>query len=269
MERGIDLVREELRELGTAIHDAAGRPTEPFGVYALPADAPESELARSVERSVFDEFFRNSSELLAAEYGAYEPSTFFFCVLDHRRKLPAGMMRLVLPSPRGLKSLDDIEHAWGDRLDHVLARTELELVAEQVWDIATIAVSVDYRGKATDGLVSLALYQAVVQAARRCDARWFVTILDLVVLDLIQELTSAPFHRFAGVEPMEYLDSPASVPVYCDLAEYLPRLAAADPSMHEILGDGRGLEAAVRPPDWAPVLAAVSRPELSEDALRR
>ena len=269
MARAVDLVREDLRELGTAVHDAAGRPTEPFGVYAVRAEAAESELARAVERTVFDEFFGNSAELLASEYGTYEPSTLFFCVLDHRRKLPAGMMRLVLPSPRGLKSLGDMEHAWGVRLDQVLARTELELVTEQVWDIATIAVAADYRGKATDGLVSLALYQAVVQAARRCGARWFVTILDLTVLDLIQGLTSAPFHRFAGVEPREYLDSPASVPVYCDLAEYLPRLAAADPSMHEILGDGRGLEAAVRPPEWAPVLAAAGRTELAEDALRR
>lgn len=265
----IDLGREELRELGTAVHEAAGRPTEPFGVYALPGDAPESELARAVERTVFDDFFGNSAELLAAEYGPYEPSTLFFCVLDHRRKLPAGMMRLVLPSSRGLKSLDDIEHAWGDRLDDVLARTELELVTEKVWDITTIAVSTDYRGKATDGLVSLALYQAVVQGARRCDARWFVTILDLVVLELIQGLTSAPFHRFAGVEPLDYLDSPASVPVYCDLAEYLPRLAAADPSMHEILADGRGLEAAVRSPDWEPVLAAAGRLGSTADAFRR
>lgn len=251
----LDLVREELRELGGRVFSAAGQPAQPFGLYVFSAEAPESELARHVERTVFDEFFGNSPELLAAEYGPYEAATFFLCVLDHRRRLPAGMMRLVLPSPAGLKSLADLESIWRERLDDVLTRTSLALEPDRVWDIATLAVDPDYRGKATDGLVSLALYQAVVQAALRRNVRLFVTILDLVVLDLLQRTTCEPFSRFAGVEPLRYLDSPASLPVYCDLEAYVPRLEAADPSMHEILAQGRGLEAAVRPPDWEQVLA--------------
>jgi hypothetical protein len=43
--------------------------------------------------------------------------------------------------------------------------------------------------------------------------------------------------------------------VYCDGNAYFPRLETADPSMYEILFEGRGLEAAVRPVDWEPVLA--------------
>jgi hypothetical protein len=37
--------------------------------------------------------------------------------------------------------------------------------------------------------------------------------------------------------------------VYSDLDAYFARLETADPSMYEILFDGRGLEAAVRPLD--------------------
>jgi hypothetical protein len=224
-------------------------------VYAFAAHEPESELARHVEREVFYEFFQNTPELLAAEYGPYEDTTLFLCVLDHRRRLPAGVIRLVLPSPAGLKSLDDVEAVWGHRLDEVLEPTGMSFETDRVWDVATLAVDAEYRGRATDGLVSLALYQAVAQLALRCNARWVVTILDLVVLNLVQEATSHAFERFSGVEPLRYLDSPASLPVYCDLDAYFPRLETADPSMHEILYDGRGLEPAVRPLDLEPALA--------------
>jgi hypothetical protein len=251
----IAIDRDSLRELGGRIVAAAGQPLQPFGVYAFAAHEPESELARHVEREVFYEFFQNTPELLAAEYGPYEDSTLFLCVLDHRRRLPAGVIRLVLPSPAGLKSLDDVDAVWGHRLDEVLERTGMSFETDRVWDVATLAVDAEYRGRATDGLVSLALYQAVAQLALRCNARWVVTILDLVVLSLVQEATSHAFERFSGVEPLRYLDSPASLPVYCDLDAYFPRLETADPSMHEILYDGRGLEPAVRPLDLEPALA--------------
>ena len=247
--------RDELRELGGRIVTAAGQPPQPFGVYAFAAHEPESELARHVEREVFYEFFRNTPELLAAEYGPYEDSTLFVCVLDHRRRLPAGVIRLVLPSAAGLKSLDDVESVWGHRVGDVLERTDMSLEADRVWDVATLAVDAEYRGRATDGLVSLGLYQAVAQLALRCNVRWVVTILDVVVLNLIQDATSHAFERFPGLGPRRYLDSPASLPVYSDLDAYFPRLETADPSMYEILYDGRGLEPAVRPLDLEPVLA--------------
>ena len=250
----IALDREELRELGGRVVAAAGRPSEPFGVYAFAADAPESELARHVERDVFYEFFNNTPELLDAEYGPYEASTLFVCALDHRRRLPAGAIRLVLPSPAGLKSLGDVEPVWGQRIDDVLVRTSLRLDADRAWDVATLAVDSEYRGRATDGLVRLGLYQGVAQLALRCHVSWVVTILDLVVLNLLQRAMADPFQRFAGLEPMPYLDSPASLPVYCDLDAYFARLETADPSMYEILFEGRGLEAAVRPLDLEPAL---------------
>ncbi len=250
----VALGQEGLRELGSRVVAEAGQPSEPFGVYVFAADAPESELARHVEREVFYEYFNNTPELLEAEYGPYEGSTVFVCALDHRRGLPAGAIRLVLPSPAGLKSLGDVEPVWGHRIDDVLERTNLRLEADSAWDIATLAVDPEYRGRATDGLVSLGLYQGVAQLALRCDVKWVVTILDLVVLNLLQGVMAGPFERFVGLEPLPYLDSPASLPVYSDLDAYFARLETADPSMYEILFGGQGLEAAVRPLDLEPVL---------------
>ena len=227
-----------------------GRSDTPFGLYVVPSSDPAAELARSVERDVFFEYFGNTAEMLAAEYDAYEPSSVYLLVLDHLRGRAAGAMRLILPSAAGLKTTDDLERAWEQPVPDVLARTGLELPAERVWDIATIAVTPEYRGASTNGLISLAMYQGVIQLAIHRDVRWVLAILDLVVLDLIQTGTGRPFSRFDGIEPMSYLDSPSSLPVWCDLTDYDQRLSITDPGMHEILFRSRGLEAAVSIPPW-------------------
>ena len=254
----VDLPREELRELAARVAAAAGDPQEPFGLYGFTGASEESALPRAVERDVFAEQFGNSPELLATEYGAYEPSTFFFCVLDHRRRLPVGSVRLLLPSAVGFKTLADIERTWGLSLDDTLRRSELELDHDRVWDVATIAVDREYRGKVTQSLVSGSLYQAICRGAHLAEVGWVIAVLDLVVLDLIQTISHDAYQRFAGCEPLRYLDSPASLPVYCHVDAYLPRLSEIDPLTYELLIEGRGMEEAVRPPDWEALTASLA-----------
>ncbi|MGZ8765262.1 MAG: hypothetical protein ACXW2C_06170 [Acidimicrobiia bacterium] len=258
----LDLAQEELRETTATVVAAAGNPSEPFGLYGFTGASKESALPRAVERNVFAEQFGNSPVLLAAEYGAYESSTFFFCVVDHRRTLPVGSVRLLLPSPVGFKTLADIERTWGLPLADTLRRSDLDLDVDRVWDVATIAVDREYRGKVTQSLVSGSLYQAICRGAYLAEVGWVIAVLDLIVLDLIQTISHDAYQRFAGCEPMQYLDSPASLPVYCDVDAYLPRLAEVDPATYSLLIDGRGMEEAVRPPDWDALvdsLAAVTR----------
>lgn len=250
----LDLVEEELRELATPVVEAAGNPAEAFGVYVFTADQPESELARYVERTVFDETFGNPRELLDAEYLPYEESTVFYTVIDHRRRLPAGMMRIILPSARGLKTLQVIEDAWGVDVNGLLERTGLDWDLDLAWDVTTLAVAGEYRGKSTDGLISLGLYQTLVRSALAGGARWFLTILDMKPLELIQTYTHDCFHEFEGLGPRSYLDSPLSIPVYNDIPQWEPRLLAADPAAHDLLFRGIGIEVALRPPSWAPLL---------------
>ena len=87
----------------------------------------------------------------------------------------------------------------------------------------------------------------------------FVTVLDLKPLDLIQTLTVDCFQFFDGLEPKSYLDSPLSVPVFIDLAEWEPRVLERAPDTHGILFRGVGIEAAVRPPSWAPLLRSLGQ----------
>ena len=247
----IDLVREELRELARPIVEAAGNPSEPFGTYLIRADEPAARLGRYIEEDVFGEWFGNTPELLEDEYGAYEPSAYFIVVIDHLRHLPAGTIRVTLPSQRGLKTLADIQNVWGRELPATLAATGLDWDPARVWDVVTVAVHADYRGKATDGMISLAMYQATVRSLRAGGARWFVCILDLHVVQLMQDITNEPFHTFAGVEPIEYLDSPKSNAFWCDLDEHEQRLRLADPGMHRILYEGIGIESVVREADYS------------------
>jgi hypothetical protein len=257
-DRTLDLAREELRELASRVVAGVGDPSEPFGLYGFTGASAESALPRAVERDVFAEQFGNSPDLLSAEYGPYEPSTFFFCVIDHRRKLPVGSVRLLLPSRAGFKTLADIEATWGLRLDDTLRRSGLDLDPNRVWDVATIAVDREYRGTVTQSLVSGSLYQAICRGAFLADVGWVIAVLDLVVLDLIQTISHDAYQRFAGCEPLRYLDSPASLPVYCEVSSYLPRLASIDPATYELLIDGRGMEEAVRPPDWDALVEALA-----------
>ncbi len=239
-----------LTELADHVIATGGRGDTPFGLYLFAGTTPGAALGRAVEQQVFLEYFGNTPAMLAAEYERYDATSLFVCVLDHERRAPAGVMRIIVPSPQGQKSLVDLEAGWGAPLAAVLDETGLAWDHEAVWDIATLAVASEYRGASTDGLISLALYQALGALMGRCRVHWFVAILDLVVLDLIQTRTGRPISSFAGIAPKRYLDSPSSLPVYSDWRDYEARVRITDPLMHEIVFDGAGLEAAVSMPVW-------------------
>ncbi len=240
---------DDLRDLAQSVMTKAGRDTTPFGLYVIPGLDPAAELGRSIEREVFAEFFGNSPELLAEEYEPYDPNSLFFVVIDHRLRAPAGVLRALLPHGPA-KSLDDIARAWGEDPDEVIARTNPGIDRSLVWDIGTLAAMPDYRGSSTSGLITLSLYQCLAMLAHQDGVKWVTAVLDLVVLELIQKMISRPFTPFAGLEPLSYLDSPASLPVFLDADDYQPRLALTDPNMYDILFRGSGLEAAVSTPDW-------------------
>lgn len=238
----------------------------PFGAYVFRPGDPGAALARHVESAVFYETFGNTPELLRAEYGRYEDDSLFLCVLDHRRGVPAGSMRLIHPSPRGCKTFDDIEPVWGEPVEALVRRTDIDLDPACTWDIATIAVAEDYRKGALQGVVSMGLYQTLTLAAFDCGIQWFVAILDMPVFRLLRWKLRMIFAGFEGVRPLPYLGSAASLPAWCDVAAAERRLAAEDPSLYEILCLGRGLEAALAPADLSVAGGyCVGRPRFADE----
>jgi hypothetical protein len=244
-----DLSDVELRRLTQQV--IAPGASEPFGVYVFRAGDDGALLGRHVERAVFLESFGNSPDLLSKEYEPYEPASVFICVVDQMRRLPAGVMRVLLPSNAGFKSFNDLESVWGERIDAMTARTGIQIDPRNTWDIATLAVAEEYRGKATMGLVSMGLYQALTMSALSCGVGWFVAILDMPVFRMIRWKLHMIFAGYKGVTAMPYLGSAASIPAWCDVVEAEKRLASTDPDLYSILAKGIGLEAALRPLDMS------------------
>jgi len=236
--------------MADAVIAADDRKPTPFGVYLFRADDPGADLARAVEQEVFLEFFGNTPEMLEAEYCAYEGASFFLCILDHARRVPAGMIRVIEPSPVGLKSVHDFERLWHVSASSLVGPSGQQLDLATAWDVATLAVAAEYRSAASAGLISMALYQAINVLGAERGVAWAVAVMDVVVLDLINSAWHRPFAPVAGSEPLRYLDSPASLPVFCETAEYRARLSFLDPATHAILFEGKGLESMVSAPAW-------------------
>jgi hypothetical protein len=207
------------------------------------------ELGRHIEGRVFLEAFGNTREQLAEEYGPYEASTVFICVIDHLRMLPVGSMRIILPSPMGFKSLNDAELVWGLPTTEMFSRAGLTFEPGNTWDLTTVSVAAEYRIKATAGIVSVGMYQATNMAARNCGIDWMVSISDMPVLRIMRKM-NIPWYGFKGASPQPYLGSAASVPAWCHITPAEERrLAGLNPEMYNILVKGTGLEPVLRPLD--------------------
>lgn len=238
---------DDLRALVDLVADPDAE--EPMGLHLFDSDDPGARLARHVERVVFAEAFGNTPELLEAEYGRYEPSSVFLCVLDYRRRLPAGAIRLMLPRPdgSGSKTFDDVEPFWGTSFEELAHRNGVRFPAGATWDIATLAVDPAYRAPAATGLVSTALYQGLFVTALACGVDHHVAILDRRVHLFLQRTMHQPLRELRGAGPLPYLGSPASVVVWMGTADWKRRLLAVDRQLHDLMFEGVGLEHAVRP----------------------
>ena len=236
----------ELRDLVSQV--VGPDTTEPMGAYLFAHDEPGAELARTVERSVFCEAFGNTPDLLDEEYGAYESNSIFFCVIDHLRRVPAGMARIILPSPYGpgLKSLNDIESQWGVPVKTLLRQNNLPLPVDRTWDWATLAVGPAYQGAAAAGLVSMGLYQAMTMSAVHCQVDWMVAIMDHPVFRMLQKVLHRGFTAFDGLPPRPYLGSTASLPIWLRGTDLRRRLIDKDPTLGDLIFEGIGLEPALR-----------------------
>ena len=167
---------------------------------------------------MFDEFFGNSAELLDEEYGPLRAR-----VVLHRAcsTTGAGCRRAWRgsrwPSERGAE--DPRRHRGGlgsARSAQVLARSGRDVGPRPgLGRRDASAIAPDYRGKSTDGLISLAMLRPDCARLRACGGQ------DYVSRARPRGARAASRRRcttrsvpFPGIEPMRYLDSPASVPVF-------------------------------------------------------
>lgn len=222
-----------------------------MGLYVVRPEQAEAALPLLVEEQAFAEALGDdAAAVLAEQFAPYDHATLLFCVLDHRRRTPAAMARLILPSKFGLKTLNDLPGVWGVSAEELFEADDFDFDPNHTWDLATLAISPEYRAAAFQGTLTLALCQAVSVLGLTLGFPCTLTVLHVPVLRMLQWKLQRPFHDFEGVEPRPYLDSPASLPAWMHLKEWHRRLAERDPVLARIMIEGTGLEEAVRAPDW-------------------
>ena len=200
--------------------DALARFSELHGrlvALAVGTADPLADVARTVERQVFEESFGNDAATMAAEYRQYEDDSLFFVVLDRRTGLPAGAARVI---DGGGKTLHDAPACIGVDLDTILSAHGMR--TGRIWDYATMAVLPGYRGRSSL-VVSTLLYRTFLKAGRRADVCHMVAMLDRRAHRNLT-LVGVPFVPIAGSEPFEYLGSPSTRALYVPFGDLEPSI---------------------------------------------
>ena len=193
-----------------------------FGCYLIPGASPYSDIARSVECNVFNHFFGNTAAVMHGAYGPYEKSSQFFLVVDRVAHCPAGTLRVIANSERGLKSLNDIALAPLSISERAVCDYHDISSLDQCWDIGTLAVLKDYRSQQQDHQVSTMLYGVLHRAAIQEGVHHAVTVLDRHAYTQLTQMLAIPFEPIVGSEPFDYLGSPKSRAVYLYFPNVVP-----------------------------------------------
>jgi hypothetical protein len=212
------LPESEVRALSASALDTY-RSNGPFVALAVGTDDPLADVARTVERQIFEESFGNDVATMTAEYGPYEKDSLFFLVLDRRTTMPVGAGRVI---EGGGKTLDDAPEHIGADLSAIVAAHDM--YEGRIWDFATVAVLPGYRGGKSALVVSSLLYRTFLNAGRRAGVRHVVTMLDSHAFRSMT-LLGAPIEPMAGSEPFEYLGSASTRALYVPFAALAPAIA--------------------------------------------
>ena len=219
--RGVveELVDQLLRE-----HPAAGEGA--FACYDIAGRNPYSDIARSVECSVFEAFFGNDPQIMTDAYTPYEMYSRFLLVVDRASATPAGALRLIAHSERGLKTLNDIaEPPLSLSVERVMEHHRISSLA-QCWDVGTLAVHKCFRGSSSDHLVGTMLYGMCHAATRAKGVDHLVTILDRHAFRQLTEMLAVPVIPIAASEPFHYLGSKHSRAAYIHVPSVVPAVEA-------------------------------------------
>ena len=182
-------------------------------------------------------WFGNTGGELEAEYAPYAGATTFLVLADARGRV-LGEVRLLMPSPAGLKTLDDIgSPPWG--VDGRRAARAARMDLSSTWEVATMGIR---PGLGAGGVQhALALYHGLVLVARANEVTGTVAILDQRVRSLL-DAVGLVYPAIPGTAPAPYLGSPSSVPVFADFATMLDVQRRRAPEAHRLIALGIGLD---------------------------
>lgn len=186
-----------------------------------------ANIARQVEREVFEAAFGNDPVMLTDEYAPYEESSVFFLAVDTQAETPAGVVRMIRNSPAGHKTLVDMEDGARTptpvRIADVMRYHGIDDL-DHCWDGASAVVRRPYRRRFATILAQL--LKAWFAAAVREDVTHIVSILDAPVYRIVRQFLGVPLVPLADTPPFTYMGAPNHQAVY---APFSTALASATP----------------------------------------
>ncbi|MDX1891464.1 hypothetical protein [Mycolicibacterium sp. 050158] len=196
-----------------------------FACFTIEGDDPFANIARQVEREVFEDSWGNDSATMKREYGPYDDSSVFFMAVDTHAGVPAGVLRMIRNSSAGLKTIVDLD----DCAKSPIAPTAIAAAdvmrhhgiedLDRCWDGATAAIPRKYRRKLAATHVQI--MRIVALAAMRENIEHFVSVLDAPVVRAARDVLGLPLVPLAGTPPFTHMDAPNNQAVYAHVPSLL------------------------------------------------
>lgn len=217
-----DLSDEEMQgRVADFLEHARGQPNARTECY-LVEDADLQDVARTVERSVFERSFGNDSSHMEEIYGPYEDASTFFLSIDTEQRRPVGALRAIRHSPAGLMTFNTLPGEATQLAPEQISEYYQMGSHETTWDIGTVAVLPEYR---RDGKgVSVQLYRAMYLGAMHEGIEHLTSIIDARPLETMTKYLGIPFEQMKGTEPFSYEGSAQSVAVHGYVPDFYSKM---------------------------------------------
>jgi hypothetical protein len=193
--------------------------------------------AKACEADVFLQTYGNTAEQLTDEYGPYESAAVFIAVADESGDVIATV-RLLAPSPAGLKIFHDIEREpWSVDAAEVQRRAHID--PSRAWEIATLSVRRGLKGHAM--LAAAAMYHGIIETVYANDVGTVLMVMDRRARTLLNSVSLIQ-HALPGTGPQPYLGSAASTPLYAHCPEIMDNQRRLNPEAHRLITLGVGMD---------------------------
>lgn len=182
--------------------DRPPKGSEQVVCYRFDGNDPEADIARSIEREVFEKAFQNDANMMAEEYGPYEAGSTFFLAVDREASQPVGALRVIESTNDSLHDFKTLADLDDDQRGQFSAHYGVDDLSK-LWDIGTVGVVENYRKQA--GPVSGLLYYAMYTAAMNKGVEHFVSVIYQPVYEKMRKFLGIPFEPLLDLPPEEYL----------------------------------------------------------------
>ena len=226
--------------------------TARYVIHEIAGTDPISNIGRTIECQVFEQAFGNTAEIMADEYGPYEPASTFFIVHDTFDQDVLGVIRIAGEAPIGFKTLVDlsdssrVKHAGIPlplpQLDDFFTQHGIE--PDKTIDVMTLAVPPKHRGLRSTDIMGTLYHQTIDYSLRHDINHWFM-MLDEHAYGIINSI-GVPLEPVAGIGPVEYLGSEKTYPLFVNVARLTDSMEARELALKNAIAAGEKKHATLR-----------------------